>query len=445
MSAPFSLNTLLAILQQSEYELPRVEKWWQAHQHDTNLPQIEPEKWTTKLKFFRRVYFLTPFLPPLLRLKMGLALFTPLEFCVRQSIYTAAKMKLQLLRWKGLKVVAIAGSYGKTSTKHILAHTLGSSLKLCITPTSINTPLGISQVILKQLSASHQVFVVELGEYNLGDISRFCRLIRPQYGILTPVGRQHLERLESLEKIVEMMLELPAFLKYDTNKLLLSDVYQSYLKNHSLHFYGQSSTAQIRVSEPHVSRAGTEFTIVDDTQHQTFSAFSPLLGAHQAANVLPSYWLGRKLGVDPQALLARLATMPYITRRHEPTLAEHNVLILDNSYNTNPESVGESLKLLNQLDASNRIFITPGFVELGESADEIHFRFGKQLATQVDWLGLLEAPSNEAIIKGFLAGGQKRQHVVQGKTDQEVVAKLQPHITSGSVIIFEGGFQEIYG
>jgi UDP-N-acetylmuramoyl-tripeptide--D-alanyl-D-alanine ligase len=443
--AQISSTTLLAILQQSEYELPRVAKWFETHKNDTPSPEAQPEKWTSKLKFFSSIFQLTPFLPPLLRLRLAKLIFDPAEFIVRRSYYLAASTKLTFLKMRGLKVVAIAGSYGKTSTKHILAHTLGGTLKLCITPTSINTPLGISKVILNELKADTQVFVVELGEYNLGDIAKFCRLVRPHFGILTPFGRQHLERLHSVEKIIEMMLELAAYLKFDPEKVLAADVYQPYLPNHKVAFYGSTSAADLQVTTAQVTRAGTEFSVENHTTHQKFEGFSPLLGAHQVANILPSLWLASKLNIEPQIVLGRLASMPYITRRHEPTLTENNVLILDNSYNTNPDSVGESLKLLNQLNASERIFITPGFVELGDQADQIHYQFGQQLAKNIDWLGLLKAPSNEAIIKGFIAGGQSEKHVVIGSTDQEIIQKMQSHIKPNSVIIFEGGFQEIYG
>lgn len=437
-------NTLLAILQQGEYDVPRLKKWV-AH-HDP-AEKVSPPDWTPKLKLINVISGILFFLPPLVGIQIAVALLTPVEMLIRWSIYTVASCKLAYLKFRGLKVIGIAGSYAKTSTKNVLYHTLSDQLPTVMTPKSVNTLLGIADVILHQLSSKDKVFIVEFGEYHLEDIPNLTRFVRPHLGILTPLGRQHLELLGGFDNIVKTMSEFVRFFEKNPERLLVHEQNRAHFPNVISSYYGASPKAQLRVFNVAVSRAGTEFEVFNQTIHgttQTWQVFSPLYGEHQAINSLCCFWIGGQFGLTSKAVIKRLATMPYITRRHQPTFADHNVLILDNSYNTNADSIKESLKLLNQLEPSRRFIVTLGFTETGDQAESLHRELGQLLASQVDYVGLIKAPWTQAIIDGFVAAGGDQRHVKVGDTQEAAFSQIQDKVIPNAVILFEGGYQEVY-
>lgn len=434
------ITTLLAILQQSEYDLDDFKRWYQDHHHQQL--SIEPDQWTPKLRLIKQLSQTLFFFSELNQIIWATKIVTPIDLVIRTIYYTAASIKLWLLRRRGLKVIAIAGSYGKTSTKTIMAHLLGKEHTVLVTPKSINTLLGIAQVILSELKPSHTLFVVEFGEYNANDVAQLTSFTKPDFGVLTPIGRQHLERFGSLEKIVDTFMPLVSFFKTQPTHLLLDQVNQQYFtKLADFASYGDK-TATLTVSNVNLSRQGTEFSVV--LPSQTLTVFMPLYGAHQASNTLPSFWLANQLKLNLTTVAKQAATLPYLDRRHQPHYGENNVLILDNSYNTNADSVLASLTLINQLDASRRLIITAGFVELGTQTKPIHFQFGQQLAGSVDYLGLVETPWTEHIIDGFVAAGGKREHITIGKDFDDALAKLSGMIIPNSIVLFEGGWREVY-
>ncbi|MDE6316228.1 MAG: hypothetical protein K2L71_07190, partial [Muribaculaceae bacterium] len=107
-----------------------------------------------------------------------------------------------------LKVVGITGSYGKTSTKHYLTRILSEQFSVCMTPGSFNTTMGVVRTVREHLKPFDEVFVVEMGAKQPGDIKEICDLVHPQVGVVTAVGEQHLESFKSIENVQRTKFEL---------------------------------------------------------------------------------------------------------------------------------------------------------------------------------------------------------------------------------------------
>lgn len=435
-------STLLTILQQGEYFLPQFQAWAKAHAHDAM--ELKPEQWTPKLKLIRALSLGLFFLPPVTAISLATQAVTPFERLMREVIYWQAGSKLWWYKMRGLKVIAIAGSYGKTSTKNILSHVLSGSLPTLITPQSYNTLLGIARVIRRDLKPEHKVFVVEFGEYHPEDIPALTQFVKPHFGILTPLGRQHLDIIGGFENVVKTFEHFVQYFVKNKRPLLAHEHNQAHYPSFGLTTYGSSPQAALRVFNCVVSRAGTEFEILDQRSKTTMQLFSPLFGEHQAVNSVSALWAAQHLKLDITSVLKRFRTLPYIERRHQPTFGEQNVLILDNSYNTNADSVSESLKLINQLQPTNRVIITLGFTELGAESQQIHYQFGRQLAGSVDYVGLIKAPWSNAIVEGFTAAGGHLDHIIVAESQQAAFDQLKPSVIPGSVVLFEGGYREVY-
>src|SRR5205823_9234798 len=123
----------------------------------------------------------------------------PFQAAAKWAIVQAAAVRLR--RRPDLIVIGVTGSYGKTSTKEVLATLHGAPYRVCKTAGSVNTPVGIARTVLRGLRPEHQVVVVEMGAYVRGNIRGLARLARPRIGVLTAIGEQHLERFGSVENI----------------------------------------------------------------------------------------------------------------------------------------------------------------------------------------------------------------------------------------------------
>src|SRR5439155_1668303 len=124
-------------------------------------------------------------------------------------------------------VVAVTGSYGKTSVKHILGHVLETAAPTLITPGSVNTAMGIARIVRERLRPHHRYLVVEMGAYGIGSIARLCALTPPKLGIITAIGKAHYERFKTLDVVARAKFELAeAAHANDGTAIIASDTLQ---------------------------------------------------------------------------------------------------------------------------------------------------------------------------------------------------------------------------
>ncbi|WP_243665356.1 Mur ligase family protein, partial [Rhodothermus marinus] len=135
-------------------------------------------------------------------------LLWPVERAIQEGFKRKARRKLAA--HPDLTIIGITGSYGKTSTKFIIAEILSLRYQVLATPGSYNTPMGICKVINEQLRPEHQVLVLEMGIRHPGDIRELCAIARPDIGVVTAVGPMHLETMGSIEAIAREKSELVA-------------------------------------------------------------------------------------------------------------------------------------------------------------------------------------------------------------------------------------------
>ncbi|MEP7167058.1 MAG: UDP-N-acetylmuramoyl-tripeptide--D-alanyl-D-alanine ligase [Candidatus Woesebacteria bacterium] len=407
-----SIETKLAILQQTEYEWSRYIRWFQANKNSSLV--VKPKKWTFKLQLLR-------VMAPVLSLRFSLLLLEIPKKIIIWAYVLVATIKLRYLQKRGLKVIAIAGSYGKTSTKYIAHHVLSGSRKILMTPENINTPIGIARLILSKLNSSHEVFLAELGEYYPGDIAGLVHFLSPDYKILTPVGYAHMERFGSEENLKKALTEL---VTTEANK--------------GKHFVYGKDYGENSVTDVQVSRAGTEFS------YNERSFFIPLYGKHNAVNTLPALWLAQEFGIDLNMVAQKLSSVAFIPHRLEPTLLEHNILLLDNGYNANPASSVETLSVVKELEASQKIIFTPGYIELGDIQEHENEKLGKRIAQIADVCVVIIGVNTQAIVKGLKTGGLEEDQIILAKGEQEGMEQIKNMVKPSAIILFENSVPELY-
>ena len=154
----------------------------------------------------------------------------PVENAINKKYYDEAASILASM--PGLKVVGITGSYGKTSTKHYLNRILSEKYNVIMTPGSFNTPMGVIRTIREMMKPYNDLFIVEMGAKNIGDIKEICDLVHPQMGIVTAVGPQHLESFKTIENVQRTKFELVDALPADGFAVVNNDF--QYISNREI-------------------------------------------------------------------------------------------------------------------------------------------------------------------------------------------------------------------
>lgn len=321
-----------------------------------------------------------------------------------------------------LTVIGITGSYGKTSTKNFLHALLSVRYNVLMTPESFNTTMGVVRTVRERLRPSHQVFIAEMGAKNPGDIAEICDLVRPQYGMITSIGEQHLETFHTLDNIIKTKFELVDSLPENGIAFLNAD--NPYIRKHPVTkkavTYGadKASHADYTADEIIIDRQGSRFTVTaPDGESEVFA--TKLLGAHNIQNLVGCIAVAHTLGIP-------LSELVYPVRMLKPV--EHRLQLLpngfiDDAYNANPAGFRSALDVLKAFDAQ-RILVTPGMVELGERQDALNRELGRYAAGCCDWAVLVGEKQAPPLRQGLLEGGFSPEKIHVAPTLQEGLAFL---------------------
>ncbi len=354
----------------------------------------------------------------------------PLDLYLKHRIIQKTQDKLKLLNQ--LKVIAITGSFGKTSTKDILYTLLWKKFRVVKTPKSFNTPLGVAQTVLQDVKQNTDILIAEIGTYKRGEIKNITRLVKPKIGIITAVGPQHLNRFCSLENIAKAKFELVEGLPKNGAAILNGE--SNLLRNSALHLQGVNVTFYGGENDPFratgvkTGREGTLFTLITPKGQTDIQI--PLIGTHHVQNFLAAVAAAINLGVTLKEIRERAKLLLPTPHRMEVKKLG-NLTLIDNSYNTNPKSAAASLDLLNRFDGFKKIVITPGFIELGSQAGLENRKFGKNIASLADEVIIVGRNAREDLLKGLRDSQCPKETIHFAKSTQEALILAQ-QLASGT-------------
>lgn len=380
----------------------------------------------------------------LLFLIVSQILISPIEYYQKQKILTLAEEKL--LRLKSLKVVAITGSFGKTSTKDILYTLLWKKYYAVKTPKSFNTPLGIAQTVLEDIKENTQIFICEVGAYKIGEIKKIASLIKPTIGIITAIAPQHLQKFGSLENIAKAKFELPQSL--DNNGLaILNSNYQeikelaSTVKAKTI-FYGTQNDPFYATNIKSGIKE-TSFTI--HTPKGETDIHIPLIGEHHVQNFLAATAAALQLGLTIPEIKERAKLLLPTPHRMEIKKIG-NMILIDNSFNTNPKSAEASLSLLVSFKENRKIVITPGFVELGKEAAKTNQEFGHEIRCLADEVIIVGENAKKDLLEGMKDIYSNPEEFVHFAKNTQEALVLAQELTQGveTVVLLENDLPDQY-
>jgi UDP-N-acetylmuramoyl-tripeptide--D-alanyl-D-alanine ligase len=374
-------------------------------------------------------------------------LLAPFEARTQRHYWREAQDKLQQV---DPLVIAVTGSYGKTSVKHILGHILETAAPTLITPGSVNTAMGIARVIRERLQPHHRYLVVEMGAYGPGSICRLCELTPPKLGIVTAIGMAHYERFKSLETVATAKFELAeAVAEQNGQVIVASDALdfaaaRRFAEAHSklIVTVGAEVGAAVLVSDLRQDADG--ITVAVTWLSRAYELRAPLFGLHQGRNLTLAFAAACTLGLPPEDVVASLRSTPQIAHRLEVKREANGATLIDDAYNSNPVGFASALELLDVLrqPGGRRILVTPGMVELGAAHEEQHARIGRLAANYVDVLVAVAPHRVGPLADAFAAAAPGRQ-IVSCPGFAEAQEWMARHVATGDVVLLENDLPDL--
>ena len=315
-----------------------------------------------------------------LALVLANSLLRPYEGHVQRGYYREAVAQLNRAR---PFVIGITGSYGKSSSKAMLAHLLQFHAPTLAATGSINTVMGVTRHVREDLVPGHRFLVVEMGAYAVGSITRLCELTPPAAGLITAVGDMHLERFGSTDAIVQAKSELAQAIPAGGILVVNADSPNALrIARQATHvrvlLYGEQSTETLstRLEDVRFTKQGSHFVL--RTSERTFTCFTPLLGRPIVLNLAGAFTLATAIGADPDVTVAAFRTLKPVSNRLE-VIEDTGVTWIRDAYNSNQVGFRAALEIAAALPATRRFLVTPGVIELGHEQYTVNRALSREI------------------------------------------------------------------
>lgn len=369
--------------------------------------------------------------PPLL--DVTTRLLAPYERRNAQKFVDQAVKRLQRVR---PRVIAITGSFGKTSTKNHLADLLRGDGGVVASPRSFNNRAGLSRTINENLADGTRVFIAEMGTYGPGEISELCSWCPPEIAVITAIGPVHLERMKSLEVISQAKFEIT---ESATTVILNGD--DPLLRNW---------IEPLRKAGKTVRLAGTQSNDLDVQIRTTSSSWTVLVHGEEVATIAPltsvqptnlacAVAAALEVGALTSELAQRLSQVTVVANRANVVLAPSGVLVIDDTFNANPASAASALALLRSQELTGkRYVVTPGLIELGPTQWTENLKLARSVEASGAQLVIVGRTNARALENGFDGPVQRFD------TRDEAVAWVREVLIAGDGVLYLNDLPDHY-
>lgn len=358
------------------------------------------------LSAYVSTYFLMPFIVILITIFINV----PVDI-LKNLIYILAREKVSKIN--NLIVVGITGSYGKSSTKEFLSQILLKKFRVLKTPGNINTEIGVSQFILKNLKLDAEILIVEMGAYGAGEIKKICEIVCPKIGILTGISQQHLALFGSMDSIKNA--------KYELINSLPSD---------GLAVFNGENNYCLELSE---RWKGEKIIYLNERN------LRPDFPNHYMLNLSGAIEVAKRLGMSDKEIDEAVHDIKLTDKMFETFIAKNGALIINDAYSANPDGVLSAIDYLSACTQKNKIIVMPCLIELGHASAEVHKKIGKLIYEKCDF-AIITTPANFKEIKEeagdkavFEANTGKVMELINKKIDSETAVLLEGRLSDDIV------------
>lgn len=277
----------------------------------------------------------------------------------------------------GLPVIGLTGTNGKTTTKELVAAVLKARFEVCATEGNLNNDIGVPLSLLK-IRPGTEIAVIEMGASHPDDIEKLVKVCRPDYGLITNVGKAHLQGFGSFEGVKAAKGALYRWLgSHEGGVIFLNEddaVLKEMARKEACHVFGYGLDYQgakvltATPSEPYVRIRLSDGAVVS----------TRLVGSYNATNVMAALAIGEYMGVSRAGAIAAIEAYEPSNKRSQLEIAGDNTLIID-AYNANPSSMGVALDNLEAMDGESKLALLGDMRELGDDSLAEHIAVVERL------------------------------------------------------------------
>jgi UDP-N-acetylmuramoyl-tripeptide--D-alanyl-D-alanine ligase len=279
-------------------------------------------------------------------------------------------------RQLSIPVIGITGSNGKTTTKELMHAVLSQRFNTIYTKGNLNNHIGVPLTILT-IKPEHQIAIIEMGANHIGEIEQLCHIAEPTHGIITNIGKAHLEGFGSLEGVARAKSELYMH--------LLRNKGTTFINSQNEHLQRMGSRLPIKITYPapgdffHFNFISASPYVVYESENNELVT-TQIIGEYNFENIAAASCIGKYFNVPLTKINAGIASYVPTNNRSQIIQKNTNTILLD-AYNANPSSMAASVNNFAQAEAAHKVVILGDMLELGTVSAEEHAKIGKLVAS----------------------------------------------------------------
>ena len=261
-------------------------------------------------------------------------------------------------------VIGITGTNGKTTSKELIHSCLSTELNTLATDGNYNNHIGVPLTLLR-VKKEHDIAIIEMGANHENEIKYLCEIAKPNYGIITNIGKAHLEGFKNIEGVKKTKKELYDYIKINNGKIFINNddaILNEISKDIDSISYGLNGEINGSIKES---------SIFTNVQYKLHIIETQLIGTYQFYNIMLSIAVATHFGIKLKNISKALTNYKPSNNRSQVIKTESNTMILD-AYNANPSSMYEMINSFSKIQNKNKICILGDMAELGEFSEKEH-------------------------------------------------------------------------
>ncbi|MCT4615666.1 MAG: UDP-N-acetylmuramoyl-tripeptide--D-alanyl-D-alanine ligase [Marinifilaceae bacterium] len=344
-------------------------------------------------------------------------------FFVEDSLKCLQELSNYHRKELGTKIISITGTNGKTTTKELLASVLQEKFSIVYTIGNLNNHIGVPLSLLN-IKKDTEIAVIEMGANHPGEIDFLCKIAQPDYGLITNIGKAHLEGFGSFEGVIQTKTEMYRYLKDKNAKAFVNqenEILNSNIPENLEIIKYNDFDCKLRILQ------ASPFVVVEisDKLGKLYIK-TKLIGAYNFENIAAAISVGKYFGVDNLKIKSALEKYQPNNNRSQLKKTERNILYLD-AYNANPSSMKEALNNFSNLNSPNKTIILGDMRELGSYSQAEHLKIINQLQN---------FDINRIILVGEEFGKHKTEKIEFFKSCEELLeSKILNDISNNHILI----------
>lgn len=340
-----------------------------------------------------------------------------------------------------IPVIGVTGTCGKSTTKEMISHLLKQKYKHVVSTYKSKNGLSMNLPYLTSINNHTDAAVIEMGIAHPNDLLITCRYFRPQIGIITTIGIDHLDKFKNQDRYIQ---EKGTFLQGLGNRgtLIINGDDENIKKIDMSEYqgeiitFGQNDSCHYRASNITFGDGGMEFIL--HTRGLTFPVFVPGYGEHNVYNAMAALAAVEKVGVDLKKAIRGLTTFRHIERHIQFYRGMKGSILIDDTWSSNPTSLEAALKVLKEVSQDKKAIVVMGRIALlGQATSKIYAQVGKMLIKYGVHTLITIGNRAKAIGDTAVKHGMDRKKVFACKDAREVYQLLQGIVDKNTVVLLK--------